>query len=288
MKENKKYTKTSEEKLCTSLDYSDDKKILNIENFGIKTVITEDEFKKISSSENEKKKFLNQFTSLSDSQKEKFFNNIKESFEMYSLDFNNEDMLKNIFKDKELNDKDIKEELMNTLLEQFPELKNNHKILNAINSVKSKTYTKTSKENIQLDDKNTKEFFKDILKEFPDLKNNKLFSDILGNAVDISEDGINNDKEIKNYIKKCQDKLKEIRELSKDFEHIIKNDYHKDCDNIEYRLNNCNDNNIEELNKIADEINTLYRNAYNKKNNKSSLYYVMDIEDDDIDLIDHI
>ena len=95
-------------------------------------------------------------------------------------------------------------------------------------------------------------------------------------------------EKIINYIPKCRDKLKEIKELSKDFEYAVKMDYYKDCDNIEYRLNNCNDNNIEELNKIADEINTLYRNAYNKKNNKSSLYYVMDIEDEDIDLIDHI
>ena len=95
-------------------------------------------------------------------------------------------------------------------------------------------------------------------------------------------------EKIINYIPKCKDKLKEIKELSKDFEYAVKMDYYKDCDNIEYRLNNCNDNNIEELNKIADEINTLYRNAYNKKNNKSSLYYVMDIEDEDIDLIDHI
>lgn len=72
-------------------------------------------------------------------------------------------------------------------------------------------------------------------------------------------------EKIINYIPKCKDKLKEIKELSKDFEYAVKMDYYKDYDNIEYRLNNCNDNNIEELNKIADEINTLYRNAYNKK-----------------------
>ena len=110
--------------------------------------------------------------------------------------------------------------------------------------------------------------------------------------IDTLNKKINNTDIIKekiiNYIPKCKDKLKEIKELSKDFEYAVKMDYYKDCDNIEYRLNNCNDNNIEELNKIADEINTLYRNAYNKKNNKSSLYYVMDIEDEDIDLIDNI
>lgn len=72
-------------------------------------------------------------------------------------------------------------------------------------------------------------------------------------------------EKIINYIPKCKDKLKEIKELSKDFEYAVKMDYYKDYDNIEYRLNNCNDNNIEELNKIADGINTLYRNAYNKK-----------------------
>ena len=91
---------------------------------------------------------------------------------MYSLDFNNKSMLENIFKDEELDDKNMKEELINDLLEQFPKLKNNKNILDKIKS--AKTYTKTSKENIQLDDKNSKEFFKDILKEFPDLKKDKL------------------------------------------------------------------------------------------------------------------
>lgn len=90
-----------------------------------------------------------------------------------------------------------------------------------------------------------------------------------------------------NYIPKCKDKLKEIRELSQDFEYAIKNDYHKDCDDIENRLNNGVDNK-DELNKIIDEINNLYRNAYNRKHNKSSLSYVMDIEEDDIDLLEHI
>ena len=70
---------------------------------------------------------------------------------MYSLDFNNKSMLENIFKDEELDDKNMKEELINDLLEQFPKLKNNKNILDKIKS--AKTYTKTSKENIQLDDK---------------------------------------------------------------------------------------------------------------------------------------
>ena len=90
-----------------------------------------------------------------------------------------------------------------------------------------------------------------------------------------------------NYIPKCKDKLKEIRELSQDFEYAIKNGYYKDCDDIESRLNNCVDNK-DEVNKIIDEINNLYRNAYNRKYNKSSLSYVMDIEEDDIDLLEHI
>ena len=135
---------------------------------------------------------------------------------------------------------------------------------------------------------------------------NTVMKGLLTKFTNLSENDINNfvdkaksyyyenvkkddpDSKIFFHVKKCRDKLKEIKELSKDFEYAVKMDYYKDCDNIEYRLNNCNDNNIEELNKIADEINTLYRNAYNKKNNKSSLYYVMDIEDEDIDLIDHI
>ena len=83
------------------------------------------------------------------------------------------------------------------------------------------------------------------------------------------------------------DKLKEIKELSKDFEYMIKNDYLKECDDIEKRLNNGIDNKYE-LNKIIDENNNLYRNAYNKKHNKSSLAYIMDVEEDDIDLIENI
>ena len=119
------------------------------------------------------------------------------------------------------------------------------------------------------------------------MKKDKLFSDIFGDIDGTFEEGINNDKEIKNCIKKCKDKLNEIKELSKDFEYAIKNDYHKDCDDIEKRLNNGIDNK-NELNKIIDEINNLYRNAYNKKHNKSSLSYVMDVEEDDIDLIENI
>ena len=135
----------------------------------------------------------------------------------------------------------------------------------------------------------------------------KIFYDIMGDELpnksnstsektndeelkeDIKENDLQNiDKEkINNYIKNCKDKLKEIKELSQDFEYAIKNDYHKDCYYIESRLNNCVDNK-DELNKIIDDINNLYRNAYNRKYNKSSLSYIMDIEEDDIDLLEHI
>ena len=91
---------------------------------------------------------------------------------------------------------------------------------------------------------------------------------------------------IMNYIPECRDKLKEIKELSQEFEYAIKSDYHKNCDDIESRLENIENRN--ELNNIIDEINNLYRNAYNRKHNKSSLSYVMDVEEDDIDLLEHI
>lgn len=93
-------------------------------------------------------------------------------------------------------------------------------------------------------------------------------------------------KTIDNYIPKCKDKLREIKELSQEFEYIIKSDYYRDCDDIENRLGN-NIENRNELNNIIDEINNLYRNAYNRKHNKSSLSYVMDVEED-IDLLEHI
>lgn len=91
---------------------------------------------------------------------------------------------------------------------------------------------------------------------------------------------------IMNYIPECRDKLKEIKELSQEFEYAIKSDYHKNCDDIESRLENIE--NRKEFNSIIDEINNLYRNAYNRKHNKSSLSYVMDVEEDDIDLLEHI
>ena len=130
---------------------------------------------------------------------------------------------------------------------------------------------KNAKANLSKDIKKALNKLNDIVDE-----TNKLYSE----ASNIKE-------KINSINQKCMDKLKEIKELSKDFEYAIKNDYHKDCDDIEKRLNNGIDNK-NELNKIIDEINNLYRNAYNKKHNKSSLSYVMDVEEDDIDLIENI
>lgn len=45
--------------------------------------------------------------------------------------------------------------------------------------------------------------------------------------------------------------------------------------------------NVNKINKIIDEINKIYRNAYNKKNNVSSLSYIMET-DENIDLIKKI
>ena len=130
---------------------------------------------------------------------------------------------------------------------------------------------KNAKANLSKDIKKALNKLNDIVDE-----TNKLYSE----ASNIKE-------KINSINQKCMDKLKEIKELSKDFEYAIKNDYHKDCDDIEKRLNNGIDNK-NELNKIIDEINNLYRNAYNKKHNKSSLAYIMDVEEDDIDLIENI
>ena len=45
--------------------------------------------------------------------------------------------------------------------------------------------------------------------------------------------------------------------------------------------------NVNKINEIIDEINKIYRNAYNKKNNVSSLSYIMET-DENIDLIKKI
>ena len=172
-------------------------------------------------------------------------------------------------------------------LETYNETLNNCK--EKILSVKNYSDDNSLKEECRLLENKIQEKLKnaeaDLSKDIKNALDN--LNDIVAETNKLYSESSNIKEKMDSIHQKCIDKLKEVRDLSQDFEYAIKNDYYKDCDDIESRLNNCVDNK-DEVNKIIDEINNLYRNAYNRKYNKSSLSYVMDIEEDDIDLLEHI
>lgn len=89
-------------------------------------------------------------------------------------------------------------------------------------------------------------------------------------------------------IRKCEDKIIEIKDIIKDFDYSDKKTYEELTSKVENDLKELeNIKNVNKINKIIDEINKIYRNAYNKKNNVSSLSYIMET-DENIDLIDKI
>ena len=89
-------------------------------------------------------------------------------------------------------------------------------------------------------------------------------------------------------IRKCEDKIIEIKEIIKDFDYSDRKTYEESTSKVESDLKELEDTkNINKINEIIDEINQIYRNAYNKKNNVSTLSYIMET-DEDIDLIKKI
>lgn len=89
-------------------------------------------------------------------------------------------------------------------------------------------------------------------------------------------------------IRKCEDKIIEIKDIIKDFDYSDKKTYEELTSKVESDLKELeNIKNVNKINKIIDEINKIYRNAYNKKNNVSSLSYIMET-DENIDLIKKI
>lgn len=92
---------------------------------------------------------------------------------------------------------------------------------------------------------------------------------------------------------KIKDKKEEIKEIIKDFDYYTKKDYKNGIARIENHINNTikeleniqiqNFGNehifmIDKINELIEDFNRIYKNAYNKKNNESSLSYIMDIE----------
>lgn len=97
-----------------------------------------------------------------------------------------------------------------------------------------------------------------------------------------------NIEKLNSIIRKCEDKIIEIKDIIKDFDYSDKKTYEELTSKVESDLKEFeNIKNVNKINKIIDEINKIYRNAYNKKNNVSSLSYIMET-DENIDLIKKI
>ena len=120
---------------------------------------------------------------------------------------------------------------------------------------------------------------------------------------------IDNTKEVKYNIERLKEninklkykadlKFNEIKDLIKDFDYASKKSYEESCTELENDLkdelkkidNIKNDNDyknyIDSINKIIGYINNLYKSAYYKKNNKSSLAFLID--DEVLELIEYL
>lgn len=118
----------------------------------------------------------------------------------------------------------------------------------------------------------------------------KEISKIINNILNDKKEEVKelNIEKLNPIIRKCEDKIIEIKDIIKDFDYSDKKTYEELTSKVENDLKELeNIKNVNKINKIIDEINKIYRNAYNKKNNVSSLSYIMET-DENIDLIKKI
>lgn len=118
----------------------------------------------------------------------------------------------------------------------------------------------------------------------------KEISKIINNILNDKKEEVKelNIEKLNPIIRKCEDKIIEIKDIIKDFDYSDKKTYEELTSKVESDLKELeNIKNVNKINKIIDEINKIYRNAYNKKNNVSSLSYIMET-DENIDLIKKI
>lgn len=118
----------------------------------------------------------------------------------------------------------------------------------------------------------------------------KEISKIINNILNDKKEEVKelNIEKLNPIIRKCEDKIIEIKDIIKDFDYSDKKTYEELTSKVENDLKELeNIKNVNKINKIIDEINKIYRNAYNKKNNVSSLSYIMGT-DENIDLINKI
>lgn len=118
----------------------------------------------------------------------------------------------------------------------------------------------------------------------------KEISKIINNILNDKKEEVKelNIEKLNSIIRKCEDKIIEIKDIIKDFDYSDKKTYEELTSKVENDLKEFeNIKNVNKINEIIDEINKIYRNAYNKKNNVSSLSYIMET-DENIDLINKI
>ena len=118
----------------------------------------------------------------------------------------------------------------------------------------------------------------------------KEISKIINNILNDKKEEVKelNIEKLNPIIRKCEDKIIEIKDIIKDFDYSDRKTYEELTSKVENDLKELeNIKNVNKINEIIDEINKIYRNAYNKKNNVSSLSYIMET-DENIDLIDKI
>lgn len=111
----------------------------------------------------------------------------------------------------------------------------------------------------------------------------KEISKIINNILNDKKEEVKelNIEKLNPIIRKCEDKIIEIKDIIKDFDYSDKKTYEELTSKVENDLKELeNIKNVNKINEIIDEINKIYRNAYNKKNNVSSLSYIMETKKD--------
>lgn len=96
----------------------------------------------------------------------------------------------------------------------------------------------------------------------------KEISKIINNILNDKKEEVKepNIEKLNSIIRKCEDKIIEIKDIIKDFDYSDKKTYEELTSKVENDLKELeNIKNVNKINEIIDEINKIYRNAYNKK-----------------------
>lgn len=153
--------------------------------------------------------------------------------------------------------------------------------------------------------KNVKQNFKSKKSEtYNEIKENnetKTYNDIITYRKEkVKNDNNKNPNEkfvVSAYLKQCLERIKEIKKMIKKFDYSDRKSYIDEILDIENNINkelvniiSFGESNIDKTNEIIDRVNEIYKNAYKRKNNVSSLSYIIEIREteEEISLINNI